>query len=51
MILDISIDDIKYSEYIEDSYEYYSQVIDLIELNSILNNQTLGQIISELYNG
>jgi hypothetical protein len=51
MILDISIDDIKYSEYIEDSYLYYSQVIDLIELNTLLDNDVLGQIISELYNG
>jgi hypothetical protein len=51
MILDVSIDDIKYSEYIEDSYNYYMQVIDLIELQSILNNQVLGQIIAEIYNG
>jgi hypothetical protein len=51
MIFEISIDDIKYSEYIEDSYNYYSQVIDLIELNSILNNDVLGQIIAEIYNG
>lgn len=47
----IQLDDLRYSEYIEDSYEYYLQVIELIELNSILDNQTLGQIISELYNG
>ena len=47
----IQLEDLQYSEYIEDSYEYYMQVIELIELNSLLNNQTLGQIISELYNG
>ena len=47
----IELNDLKYSEYIEDSYEYYLQVVELIELNSLLNNQTLGQIISELYNG
>jgi len=51
MILDVSIDDIKYSEYIEDSYNYYSQVVDLIQLNSLLDNEVLGNIISELYNG
>ena len=47
----IEINDLQYSEYIEDSYEYYMQVIELIELQSVLNNQVLGQIISELYNG
>ena len=47
----IEINDLQYSEYIEDSYNYYSQIVDLIELNTILDNDVLGQIISELYNG
>ncbi len=47
----IQLDDLKYSEYIDDSYEYYMQVVELIELQSVLNNQVLGQIISEIYNG
>lgn len=38
-------------EIIEDSYEYYMGLIELIELNGVIKNEVLGRIIEESING
>ena len=38
-------------EMIEDSYEYYMGLIELIELNGVIKNEILGRIIDECING
>jgi hypothetical protein len=43
---------IKYDEEIvNDSYEYYMGLVELIELNGVLQNEILGRIIDECING
>ena len=37
-------------EMIQVSYEYYMGLIELIELNSVINNEVLGRIIDECIN-
>ena len=37
-------------EMIQDSYEYYMGLIELIELNSVIHNEVLGRIIDECIN-
>lgn len=37
-------------EMVNDSYEYYMGLIELIELNSVLKNEVLGRIIDECIN-
>ena len=38
-------------EIIEDSYEYYMGLVELIELNRVIKNEVLGRIIEESING
>jgi|31_taG_2_1085359.scaffolds.fasta_scaffold26126_1 NurA-like 5'-3' nuclease len=38
-------------EMIEDSYEYYMGLVELIELNRVIKNEVLGRIIEESING
>ena len=38
-------------EMIEDSYEYYMGLLELIELNRVIKNEVLGRIIEESING
>ena len=48
MLIEYNKDEVE--EMINDSYEYYMGLMELIELNSVIQNEILGRIIDECIN-